>query len=431
MVAKPVEVPESWQYGRRPQQGKICEYSHELDALGGYLSDAIDFNKIKRLTRAADSGDLATTLQFFEEMEIKDAHLQGVANTRRQALTGLEWEIVSAAESQRFRGDKVLADEAAAYVDEQLANLESLETGLEHLSQAIGPNLAVAELVWDGIELAKIVPIPRQRLTTDPTNLQVIRVRTVTNHAGIAAETPKFVIHVPHSRTAGGWTRSLSQASAYVYGIKILAIADWAIFNHRFGIPFLHGKHRTGATPEDKTTLKNMLEKSRTGGWLMSSDTIDLAVLESSQRGTAPQKDLVEWCARQQSIVFLGQALTTDTAGGTGTYAAAAVHNLVRQDLLEDDVKTEGRTVREQIVKPLCIYGFPGRTVPYPGFRRALNEQIDRKAEGEIIEIAQRAGVGVPVTWAGERLAIPEPKDGEPVLEPIAANPFAEEGPPM
>jgi phage gp29-like protein len=92
----------------------------------------------------------------------------------------------------------------------------------------------------------------------------------------------------------------------------------------------------------------------------------------------------------------------------------------VRDDLRDDDIKREGRTVRGQIIAPMCAYKF-GRDVPLPYFRRVKPEPIDRKAEGEVIEVAQRIGMKVGEDWARERLGVPKPQEGEATLEPADA----------
>ena len=61
----------------------------------------------------ADDGAIEQTMALYEQMEEKDAHLFSVAQTRRLAVTGLEWEIVSAVQV-REGVDRAAADEAAA-----------------------------------------------------------------------------------------------------------------------------------------------------------------------------------------------------------------------------------------------------------------------------------------------------------------------------
>lgn len=416
-------IRDIWRLGQRAPAGRVMVSDPQLDSFRIYVSDQLNPSSLKTYLRAADAGDLATTLGLFEEMEGKDLHLQGVANTRRGALTGLEWEVVSAAESQCDAVDKTFADEAAAFVEESFANLDCFDSVLEHLATAIGPNLAVAELVWERAELTDIEPIPTHRLRTDASDLQKVRVVTAKNAQGVDAVAPKFVVHVPRAKAGFPFSMTLSHAQAFVYLIKLLSVADWASYTETFGQPVRWATWPPNATTADKQELIDMLKNMGSSAYAAFSEGVNLQLIESSQRGTSPFKDLVEWCARQQSIGWLGQNLTTDTTGGTGTFAAASVQNEVRRDLLEDDVRRESRTVRQQIIAPMVAFRFPqGRWFEsnrgLPVFRRRFREEVDRKAEAEIIGLAQQAGVRVSRDWAHDRLAIPKPEPDQEVLEP-------------
>ena len=46
---------------------------------------------------------------------------------------------------------------------------------------------------------------------------------------------------------------------------------------------------------------------------------------------------MAEFCNREMSKAVLGQTLTTDTAGATGTYSTGRVHAQVRRDLVQAD----------------------------------------------------------------------------------------------
>ncbi len=125
---------------------------------------------------------------------------------------------------------------------------------------------------------------------------------------------------------------------------------------------------------------------------------------------TAPFEALLNFCTRETGILWLGGNLTSDTTGGTGTFAAATVQDSVRDDLPNDDIKREGRTVRDQVIHPIVMLGFPGRDVPVPYFQRIKPETIDRIKEAELMSKAQHIGMDVPDAWARERIGVPKPK---------------------
>src|SRR5690606_32191956 len=100
----------------RPRPGQIVK-TEALDTWRDYPADGLTPARLVTILRAADEGAVDQALALFAQMEEKDAHLYCVANTRRLAVTGLRWQILSAAE-MREGVDRTAADEAAAYARE-------------------------------------------------------------------------------------------------------------------------------------------------------------------------------------------------------------------------------------------------------------------------------------------------------------------------
>ncbi len=416
----------AWEMGETAPRGRLYVPEAMYDSLRTHFADALTFSSLRAKLRAGESGDLATTLQLFEDIETKDIRLASVADTRRDTLTGLDWEITSAADIQRELVDRALADEAAAYVRETLGELSSFEDAMEHLGTAIGTNLAVAELVWERGKLAELVPIPSWRLTAEVNTPGEVRVITKEQPRGVVAGLPKFVVHIPRNRAGCPLTNSLCYRGAPIYLIKLLAIADWAKFCEVYGMPIRWGQYRTGSTTEEREEALDMLEAMGSAAYGLFSEGIQFDLKESSQRGTAPYKDLVEWCDRTQAINWLGEHMTTDTTGATGTYAAAEVQDDTRQARQEDDIRRERRMVREQIIAPMVAFGFPRYDVPVPVFERVKPEPVDEMKEADKFIKAQQMGVRIPERHARERLGIPEPEREEEILTPAAE--FFEQG---
>lgn len=409
-------------FGQRAPEGRIVLADASLDSFRQYVSDNLNPGRLKQLLRAADSGQLNDTLALFEEMESKDGHLRGVVNKRRSAVTGLDWQIISEADASDSPGDQQRADAAAAFVERTLNRLDCFDEALEHLATAIGPNVAVLELVWRRNALVDLIPIASHRLRTDPQRPGVVMVTTAERPQGIVATTPKFVVHIPDARPGFPFSMTLCHAHAYLYLIKLCAATDWASYVETFGQPVRWATWPQNATEDQKKSILDMLKNMGSHAYAAFSTGVQLQLVESSQRGTSPHKDLVEWAARQQSIAWLGGNLTTDNTGATGSLASATVQQDVAQDLLEDDVKREGRTVRRQILAPMVAFQFGsdllGERTIVPTFKREFREEVDRLKEAQIIGAAMQAGMPVPEKWALERVGIPEAEPDEAVLTP-------------
>ena len=407
---------------RKPKSGRVVSYDPQRDPWRRYLAQGLTPVRAANYLKAADAGDLAALVELSEELEERDAHLRSVAATRREALTLLDWRIASSAEIEGNRSDEARAEKVAQFCREALAKIPAFDEALEHLASAIGPNLAVCELVWSkGGDLEDVVPIPANRLTADYQQSQVVRITTAEEPAkGIPAEPGKFVVHVPEARGGFPTRGALIRPALMLHLVKHLSLKDWAIFCEVFGMPVRVAKYRPGASEDEKTEALNMLRLIASDSVGVFSESMMLELVETPNRGVAPYESIVNWAERAMSKLYLGQTLTTDTTGGTGTYAAASVHEGVRQDLLAGDVKREARTIRRYVLGPMVRWRFgAGVTVPY--FTRVLDEPVDRLKEAQVIEAAsQRIGLRIKEAEVYKRLGFTPPESDEPVIERIA-----------
>ena len=401
---------------KQATSGRIVESSQILDAQRPRMIRGWTFRTLINALDTARMGDVALGLRLFAEIEEVDSTLQCVANTRRLAVTGLDYEIVSAADVRTIE-DRTLADEATVYVREQLTRLESFDDALEHMALAIGWNLAVVENVWERNSIVDTVNVPNNRLRIDPTEPDVIRVRTPDDAVGTPAIGHKWVVHTPRSVCGTPLVRSLMWASLTLHFASKLSFLDWCKFTEVFGMPVRWAKYHHRATEHEKSEMLAMLENMGSAGYAIFSEAVELSLIESSQRGTAPYEALLAWIDRAKAKLWLGGNLTTDNTGATGSLAAASVQNEVRADLRDDDIKREGQTVRRQFIGPMVAFVFR-RPVPLPYFRRIKPEVIDRVRESELFLKAQQAGVRVPKQHAYKTLGIPEPAVDEETLSP-------------
>lgn len=401
--------------GERPKLGRVVVPRKE-DSIRDYPSAGLTPSRLAAVLREADDGSLSSAMQLYEEMEEKDAHLFAIANTRRLALTGLDWQIVSAADVHDGT-DRAMADEAAAHAREVLNGLDGFEEVLQHLSLAIGRNIAVAELEWDFVggrmRLVDVAPVEFTRIVFDSLN----RPRILTEDApreGIELPPFKFILHTPHSVSGHPQRGGLLRVTAMAYLAKNLALKDWMIFAEVFGMPVRIARYEPTATAEEKRELLRMLETLGSNAAGVFSRAVELQIIEAN-RGTAgpPYERLVEFLNREMSKAWLGQTLTTDISGQSGSVAATQIHENVRQDVLADDLRKEARTIRRDLLTPLTRMQF-GEAAPVPFFRRKIKQSTDAATLVDVLDGAvNRLGLKVPSSWAHEALGIPVTKGAE------------------
>jgi phage gp29-like protein len=385
-----------------------------VDSVRDYPSAGLTPSRLAAVLREADEGSLSTAMQLYEEMEEKDAHLFAVAHTRRLALTGLEWEVVSAAAVRRI-AERQLADEAADYCRETLAAVESFDEALQHLALASGRNIAVAEIIWDltaaGLQPVAFAPVDFVRLVFDDVN----RLRILTDAApreGIEPPPHKFIVHTPHNVSGHSQRGGLLRVTAMAYLAKSLSLKDWMIYAEVFGMPVRIARYEPTATPEEKRELLHMLQTLGSQAAGIFSRAVELELVEAGRSNfESPYERLIDFLNREMSKAWLGQTLTTDISGQRGALAATQVHNEVRRDILSDDIRKEGRTIRRDLLTPMTRLQF-GLDAPVPYFRRRIRRADDAKDLSALLKVAvNELGMNVPASWAHDMLGVPESSD--------------------
>lgn len=403
----------------RPESGGLIAPMRE-DSVRNYVSVGLTPTKLLAVLDRFDHGDLAEGLELIEQIEEKDAHVYSVAQTRRLALTGLPYEIVSAADVLDLK-DRSAADAAADHCREVLSEIEHFSGILKHLSVAIGRNIAMAELVWDGLDLVDLVPVPATRIRFDTSGEEAeLRVRTAQERTmGIPLAPNKWIVHTPQA--PAGWgnpTRGgLLRLTAACYLAKAWSLKDWLIFLEVFGMPVRVARYDPSATPSEKEELLRMLEKLGADAAGIFSKAVELEIKEVANRGTVPYEGLCNFLNRELSKAWLGQTLTTEQ-GTVGSQALGNVHNEVRKDLLEADIENEGETIRRDLLKPIIEARF-GPETPVPFFRRRVDESRD---VAELVDTVARSvnELGLPVdrNWYAAQAGLKLAEKAEDAIPP-------------
>lgn len=387
---------------------RIVRHSTQLDSARRYLTDAPTPTKFAATLKSVDDGDLAAIVELAEEMEAKDSHLQNVAARRREALTALEWEIIPDAVAP----DQKAAQEAAGFAREQLDGLQAWPEALEHLAEAIGPGISVLELVWWRGRLVDTIEVPGHRLIGSMSNEQGVFILTEEDQSqGVKATKPKFVIYTPNNRAGFPLRVSITRAQAYLFIIKHFSLASWVSFAEVYGQPVRVAKFSPEATPDEQSTVQTMLENMGQDMWAMFSEAVDIQFLEAA-RTNQPFEGLVDWVERKQSILYLGQTLTTEQ-GGVGSLALGRVHENVRASITLSDIAKERRAIRRCILTPMIRFRWPNVDMPVPHFQRRVIEEKSLDADRvELEKLRFMRELNLPVDQAiiYERLGYPMPE---------------------
>lgn len=397
---------------RRPVTARVA-VGDVNDKFSDYPSNGLTPRRLARIFREADEGNVRAQMELFEEMEEKDTHLFSQMQTRKLAVTGLDWEVQPFSQDER---DKEVAD----FVDEQLKGIENFDEVLIDMLDAIGKGISIMELAWtveDGKNVIEDIEyVHPKKLVWDSTTDE-LKICTGEYPSGVELPENKFVVHKYKAKSGHASRAGIMRVVSWMYLFKNYDIKDWVSFCEVFGMPLRLGKYDASASEDDKKQLMEAIISLGTdaAGIVPSSTMIEFI---ESQKTTSVEiyEKLARYCDEQISKAILGQTLTSDSGGGS--YAQSKTHDEVRHDLTVADAKALAVTIRRDIIRPLVEFNF-GTDVDIPFFGFDCHEVEDQKEVVEIYKtLACDMGLEIPKNHIYKKFNIPKPEDGEEVLEP-------------
>ena len=410
------------QYGRElkstkePDTREIAVTSIR-DRYSNYPSEGLTPQKLAEIFKAADQGDIKRQSELFEEMLSKDLHLSNCFQIRKKSVLGSNatWEVIAASDDKK---DKEIAE----FVETQLENIANFEDYLEDLLEAVGKGFRIQEINWEIDQgqaiIKKLKSIENKRFTFYDSTLP----KLITEKAPNGKELPayKFIYHKPSVKTGSQLKSGILKICAWMYLFKNYNIKDWVSFTEVYGMPLRLGKYAPGASENDKKSLIQAIRSlgSDAAGIISKDTEIEFIETISNAKGDIFEK-LANFCNREMSKGILGQTLTTDTTGGTGTYSAAKVHEMVRQDLREADADSLASTIQSQLIEPLVGFNFGWDVVreSAPSFKVNVYKSEDLEQLATVYDKLVRMGFkGISEDHIHKKFGIPKPKEGEKVV---------------
>lgn len=383
------------------------------DKYSTYPSNGLTPVRLAQIFREADAGDTLRQMELFEEMEEKDPHLFSQLQTRKNAVTGLDYEIIAFSDDEY---DKHIAE----FVSQEIKSLENLEDVLMDLLDAIGKGIAVSELIWGYDEGKFIIEDIKWRhqkkfFWDEHDNFKVI---TRDFPQGIELPENKFIIHRYKARSGHPSRAGVLRVIAWMYLFKNYDIKDWVSFCEVFGMPLRLGKYNPSASDEDKLALMRALIMIGTDAAGIIPEGTEIEFKESSKTTSINvYESLARFCDEQISKAILGQTLTSDSSGG-GSYAQSKTHNEVRHDLTVADCKALAATLRRDLIRPLVFFNF-GEDKRIPYIRFDCEEAGDLKETADIYKtLICDIGLKVPVSHLYKKFSIPKPEKEEEIATP-------------
>lgn len=390
------------------------------DKYSTYPSNGLTPVKLATIFREADAGSISRQSELFEEMEEKDPHLYSQLQTRKTAVTGLDFEVIP------FDGDDETDKTIAEFVAAELESIESFEDVMMDLLDAIGKGIAISEIIWDYEDGKTVVSdikwCHQKRFFWD--NDDRFKIITRAHPAGLIVPDNKFIVHRYKARSGHASRGGVLRVVAWMYLFKNYVLKDWVSFCEVFGMPLRLGKYNPSASEADKAALIEALIQIGTDAAGIIPDGTEIEFKEAAKVTSIDvYETLARYCDEQMSKAILGQTLTSDA--GKGSYAQSKTHNEVRHDLTVADCKALAATLRRDLIRPLVLFNF-GETKRIPYIRFDSEEAADLNETVDMYKKLSDIGLKIPTAHLYKKFSIPPPVDGEevstvplPVNEPV------------
>ena len=389
---------------RRPTEGVWANSDpRERSLLGDITIRTPD--EVRRILNAAAAGNTRDQCRLSREIEEKNESIFHALDTRRNALTGCEWDIEP--------GDDSPAAKAAAeqFKAELLAagdhGLDSFADLVNDLMGALIPGFAVSEIVWGaGGKLLGFNAVEQEDITFYNSFTPLLATRD--NPHGEPLMADKFIFHHYRKRGKDPARGGLIRPLAWLYCFGSVNVKNLLMFVERYGMPFWLVKVGPESWESDRLELMRIIKQIGSGGGAVVKNTTDISATQAPNVTGDSYFKLLEYLEKQIAKVLLGQSATSSDGGGWSNDGA---QSQVRQDILEADCRWVENTVNHQLARPWARFNFGA--VPPPRLVINCQPPEDEKLAAEtngarVSTIATAITAGVLTPTLADEVAVRE-----------------------
>jgi len=411
---------------REPQTARVAHLQREFDM---HPARGLTPARLHSIMVNAEQGDLVGQLELADDMEERDAHLYAELSKRRGALTSLAWS-VEAPEKATPEEEK-LTEQVREWLSLITAEANGVHGGmalvLGSMTDAILKGFAPQEMVWamrDGAMLPHLTAQPQRWFTASADRRRfLLRSRATTEASdylpsvqGEELQELSWLMHVHPARSGYVARMSLARVLFWPYLFKNYAVRDLAEFLEIYGLPLRLGKYPSGASDDEKRRLLQAVVQIGHNAAGIIPAGMELEFQAAAAGTEVPFVAMWDRLDAAESKAILGQTLSA-SEGQHGTQALGNVHNEVRMDIRSADARLIEGSVTRQLIQPLCMLNVAGANQRrLPKFKLDTGEAEDLQAYAENLPKLAKAGLRIGVKWAHDKLRIPEPSEGEPIL---------------
>jgi phage gp29-like protein len=374
----------------------------------------IDPVKLDSILNSANSGSVKKQSRLANELTERDPAISQAWGVRVAAIAACPWEIVGGDESERSFISDTLVNIKPSYNDK----LVSFGKLLQYLQSSALHGFAISQTEWSagGSKIDGFRIYSQSLFSYVDSDLPYFQGRN--GQQKITPTYPRWIYHTnTNSRDQEPLRTGIVRPLAYLYTMRRHIQIQYLGGLEKWGDP-MPLVEVEGALYDDDNTEKQKIEQML-NAW--TYDGYMLADMEQ-MRVTFPTANngfdvnnflsFLEWTEKQVFRLVLGQDSTS--SADNSNRSTAAVHNLVRQDILASDARAVEETVNTQIIKPLYEATF-GASNNIPKFRFNLKGIQEINEMAKAVETLDKAGYEVDEQTLSEKFGFKVTKKTEEV----------------
>lgn len=373
--------------------------------------------RLAQIMRAAEQGQLVEQAEMAEDMEEKDGHIFSETQKRKLALQSIDWQI------EPPRNATPAEKKAAEFIWERLAYLDLADVIFD-MADAILKSYSCLTIEWgliDGYQTPiNIEQVPASWFTTPQekrNELQLMNDQGGSDPLWAGG----WIVHQHKTKSGYVGRNGLVRVLAWPFLFKNYSVRDLAEFLEIYGLPLRLGKYPSGATPEEKSKLLQAVVEIGHNAAGIIPDSMLIDFQNAAQGQSDPFEAMIAWAEKTVSKAVLGGTLTSQADGKSSTNALGNVHNDVRHDIRDADLRQIANTLTRDLIWPMVQFNLSG----VDGFHRCPKFKFDTTEAEDIDSLAnavpklQQSGMRVSKKWLHEKTQIPEAEDDNDLLQPM------------
>lgn len=401
-------------------EARISGLSQRYDE---HPSSGLTPHRLAQIMTDAEQHQLTGQAELAADMEEKDGHIFAELQKRKLALTTVAWKITPPVNATKQEAA------IAEWLAERLAHLDMAEIIMD-MGDAILKGYSAQTIEWQLIEGSRVPVnlewVPQSWFMTpfkDHNQLQLIG----SDGLGQDLWPGGWVVHQHKSKSGYLGRAGLVRTLAWPYLFKNYSLRDLAEFLEIYGLPLRLGKYPSGASDNEKAKLLQAVVQIGHNAAGIIPDSMSLEFQEAAKGQSDPFLALVNWAERTTSKAILGATLTSGTDNG-GAYALGQVHNEVRYDIRDADLRQIANTLTRDLLWPMAVFNQNAINSFFrcPKFEFITEEADDIKLLAESIPKLQQMGMKISQKWLHKQTQIPEPEDDNDILQPPTSEPIAQ-----